>query len=102
MTEGPVFTSRLTGRRLLGSDGLSIGRVRDVVILQSMPGEPPRALGLVATVHRRRIFISLGRVAELSGDGVTLDGSSVDLGRFSRVRARSLPPSSTTHRPAMV
>ncbi len=84
MTEGPVFTSRLTGRRLLGSDGLSIGRVRDVVILQSMPGEPPRALGLVATVQRRRIFISLGRVAELSGEGVTLDGSSVDLGKFSR------------------
>ena len=93
MTEGPVFTSRLTGRRLLGSDGLSIGRVRDVVILQAAPGEPPRALGLVVTMQRRHIFISLGRVAEMSVEGVTLDGSSVDLGRFSQ-RAGELLASS--------
>lgn len=99
MTEGPVFTSRLTGRRLLGSDGLSIGRVRDVVILQAVPGEPPRALGLVVTAQRRRIFISLGRVAEISVDGVTLDGSSVDLGRFSR-RAGEILASQLYDKPA--
>jgi CBS domain-containing protein len=84
MGEGPVFTSRLTGRRLLGSDGLSIGKVRDVVILQAPPGDPPRALGLVVTVQRRQIFVSLGQIGEMSVDGVTLDGSSVDLGRFSQ------------------
>jgi sporulation protein YlmC with PRC-barrel domain len=33
MTEGPVFTSRLIGRQLLDSEGLSLGRIRDVVIL---------------------------------------------------------------------
>ena len=64
MPESPVFTSRLTGRRLLGSDGLSIGKVRDVVILQAAPGEPPRALGLVVTVQRRHIFVSLGQIGE--------------------------------------
>lgn len=84
MAEGPVFTSRLTGRRLLGSDGLSIGKVRDVVILQAAPGDPPRALGLVVTVQRRHIFVSLGQIGEMSVDGVTLDGSSVDLGRFNQ------------------
>jgi CBS domain-containing protein len=99
VTEGVVFTSRLAGRRLLGSDGLSIGRVRDVVILQSVPGEPPRALGLVVTVRRRRIFISLGRVAEITVDGVTLDGSSVDLGGFSR-RAGELLASQLYDKPA--
>lgn len=99
MTEGPVFTSRLAGRRLLGGDGLSIGRVRDVVILQAIPGEPPRAIGLVVTVHRRRIFISLGRVAEVSVDGVTLDGSSVDLGRFRR-RAGEILASELYDKPA--
>lgn len=99
MTEGPVFTSRLAGRRLLGSDGLSFGRVRDVVILQSVPGEPPRALGLVVTVRQRRIFISLGRVAEISVDGVTLDGSNVDLGRFSR-RAGEILASQLYDKPA--
>ncbi len=84
MTPGPIFTSRLTGRRLLDSDGLSIGRVRDVVLLPPAADDPPRALGLVATLQRRHIFVSLGRVAEMSLDGVLLDGSSVDLGRFSQ------------------
>jgi CBS domain-containing protein len=99
VTEGPVFASRLSGRRLLGSDGLSFGRVRDVVILQAAPGEPPRALGLVVTVQRRSIFVSLGRVAEMSGDGVTLDGSSVDLGRFSQ-RTGEILASSLYDKPA--
>ena len=99
MTEGLVFTSRLAGRRLLGSDGLSIGRVRDVVILQAVPGEPPRALGLVVTVRRRSIFISLGRVAEITVDGVTLDGSNVDLGGFSR-RAGEILASQLYDKPA--
>jgi CBS domain-containing protein len=99
VTEGLVFASRLTGRRLLGSDGLSIGRVRDVVILQTVPGEPPRALGLVVTVRRRSIFISLGRVAEITVDGVTLDGSNVDLGGFSR-RAGEILASQLYDKPA--
>jgi len=99
VTEGLVFTSRLAGRRLLGSDSLSIGRVRDVVILQAVPGEPPRALGLVVTVRRRSIFISLGRVAEITVDGVTLDGSNVDLGGFSR-RAGEILASQLYDKPA--
>jgi len=99
VTEGLVFASRLAGRRLLGSDGLSIGRVRDVVILQAVPGEPPRALGLVVTVRRRTIFISLGRVAEITVDGVTLDGSNVDLGGFSR-RAGEILASQLYDKPA--
>jgi CBS domain-containing protein len=80
----PVFTSRLTGRRLLGADGLSIGRISDVVILQPVGADPPRALGLVAALRRRQIFVSLGRVGEMSVDGVYLEGSSVDLGHFSQ------------------
>lgn len=84
LTSSPIFTSRLAGRRLLDAEGLSIGRVRDVVLLQSVGGDPPRALGLVATLQRRQIFVSLGRVMEISLDGVSLDGSSVDLGRFTQ------------------
>jgi CBS domain-containing protein len=84
MTDGPVFTSRLTGRQLLDSEGMSIGRVRDVVILPTAGGEPPWVLGLVVTLQRRQIFVNLGRVAEISIDGAHLRGGTVDLRRFSR------------------
>jgi CBS domain-containing protein len=83
MTVGPVFTSRLSGRQLLDGDGLSIGRVRDVVILPSASGDPPWVLGLVVTLQRRQIFVNLGRVAEISVDGVRLRGGTIDLRRFS-------------------
>jgi CBS domain-containing protein len=81
---GPVFTSRLSGRQLLDSEGFSIGRVRDIVILPSASGEPPWVLGLVVTLQRRHIFVNLGRVAEVSVDGVRLRGGTIDLRRFSR------------------
>jgi CBS domain-containing protein len=95
----PVFTSRLTGRRLLEADGMSIGRVGDVVILQAVGTDPPRALGLVATVQRRQIFVSLGRVGEMSVDGIYLEGSSVDLGHFIQ-RTGELLASGIYDRPA--
>ena len=84
MTPGPVFTSRLSGRQLLDSDGLAIGRVRDVVILPTAGGDPPWVLGLVVTLQRRHIFVNLGRVAEISIDGAHLRGGTVNLRRFSR------------------
>src|SRR6266567_1889284 len=84
MTGRQVFTSRLRGRPLLDSEGLTIGRVRDVVILPAAGSEPPRALGLVVALQRRRIFVNLGRIAEISIDGAHLHGSTVDLDRFTR------------------
>jgi len=82
--EHQVFTSRLRGRPLLDSDGLAIGRIRDVVILPAPGSEPPRALGLVVTLQRRRIFVNLGAIAEISIDGAHLSGGTVDLDRFTR------------------
>jgi CBS domain-containing protein len=82
-TTGLVFTSRLTGRQLLDSDGLAVGRVRDVVILPTAGGEPPWVLGVVVTLQRRPIFVNLGRLAEISVNGVYLRGGTVDLRRFS-------------------
>ena len=99
MTDGPVFTSRLIGRQLLDSEGMSIGRVRDVVILPTAGGEPPWVLGLVVTLQRRQIFVNLGRVAEISVDGAYLHGSSVDLRRFSR-RAGEILASELYDKPA--
>jgi CBS domain-containing protein len=84
MPSRQVFTSRLRGRSLLDSDGLAIGRVRDVVLLPAAGHEPPRALGLVVTLQRRRIFVNLNGIAEISIDGAHLSGGSVDLDRFTR------------------
>ncbi|HLJ98357.1 MAG TPA: CBS domain-containing protein [Streptosporangiaceae bacterium] len=84
MTDGQIFTSRLKGRPLLDSEGLTIGRIRDVVILPVTGSDPPRALGLVVTLQRRRIFVNLGRIAEISVDGAHLLGATVDLERFTR------------------
>jgi CBS domain-containing protein len=84
MTGGQIFTSRLSGRPLLDSDELAIGRIRDVVILPAVGGGPPRALGLVVTLQRRAIFVNLGRIKEISIDGAHLRGGPVDLDRFTR------------------
>ncbi|HEY2575886.1 MAG TPA: CBS domain-containing protein [Streptosporangiaceae bacterium] len=84
MTAQEVFTSRLAGRSLLDSEGLSIGRIRDVLILPAAGGEPPRALGLIVTVQRRHIFVNLGLITEISMDGAHLRGGTVDLRRFTR------------------
>src|SRR6202047_3378876 len=84
MPGSQIFTSRLKGRPLLDSEGSTIARTRDVVILPSAGKEPPRALGLVVTLQRRRIFVNLGQITEISVDGAHLPGGSVELERFSR------------------
>ena len=84
MGDRQVFASRLKGRPLLDSEGMTIGRIRDIVILPAAGSEPPRALGLVVTLQRRRIFVNLGRITEISIDGAHLNGSTVDLDRFTR------------------
>jgi CBS domain-containing protein len=84
MTGLQIFTSRLKGRPLLDSEGLTISRIRDVVILPAAGSEAPRALGLVVTLQRRRIFVNLGQIAEISIEGAHLRGGTVDLDRFTR------------------
>jgi CBS domain-containing protein len=90
MTGHQVFTSRLKGRPLLDKEGLTIGRIRDVVILPGPGKEPPRALGLVVTLQRRRIFVNLGQIAEISVDGAHLHGGAVDVERFTRRTGETL------------
>src|ERR1700722_4368932 len=83
MASRQVFTSRLRGRPLLDDEQIAIGRIRDVVILPTARGAAPRALGLVVTLQRRRIFVNFGRISEISVDGAHLRGGAVDLGRFT-------------------
>src|SRR5258707_6498941 len=77
-----VFTSRLQGRPFMDGEGVTIGRVRDIVLLSAVGSQPPRALGLVVVLRRRRIFVSLGRIDTLDSEGAHLVGGTVDLGGF--------------------
>ena len=51
----PIYVSRLVRLPLLDAEGVAIGRLDDVVLSPSGPGAPPRVLGFVAVVQRRRI-----------------------------------------------
>jgi Mg/Co/Ni transporter MgtE len=70
---------------VLGPDGESMGRVRDVVISISIVRHQPRALGLVVELPtRRRIFVPIGRVTAIEPSAVTLNTANVSLLRFAQ------------------
>ena len=78
-----VYAARLAGMVVLGPDGESVGRVRDVVISISIVRQQPRVLGLVVELlTRRRIFVPILRVTAIEPDAVTLTTGNVSLRRF--------------------
>src|SRR5258705_1180762 len=80
-----VYAARLAGMVVLGPDGESIGRVRDVVISISIVRHQPRALGLVVELlTRRRIFVPILRVTAIEPNAVTLTTANVSLRRFTQ------------------
>ncbi|MDP9166718.1 MAG: CBS domain-containing protein [Actinomycetota bacterium] len=80
-----VYAARLSGMLVLGPDGESIGRVRDVVISIGIGRQQPRVLGLVVELlTRRRIFVGLLRVTAIEPNAVTLTTANVSLRRFTQ------------------
>ena len=80
-----VYAARLAGLVVLGPDGESIGRVRDVVISISIVRQQPRVLGLVVELlTRRRIFVPILRVTAIEPNAVTLTTANVSLRRFAQ------------------
>src|SRR5687768_12652431 len=80
-----VYAARLAGMVVLGPDGESIGRVRDVVISISIVRQQPRVLGLVVELlTRRRIFVPILRVTAIEPSAVTLTTGNVSLRRFAQ------------------
>ncbi|MGI9125115.1 MAG: magnesium transporter MgtE N-terminal domain-containing protein [Mycobacterium sp.] len=78
-----VYAARLAGMVVLGPDGESLGRVRDVVISISIVRQQPRVLGLVVELlTRRRIFVPILRVTAIEPDAVTLTTGNVSMRRF--------------------
>lgn len=80
-----VYAARLAGMAVLGPDGESLGRVRDVVISISVVRQQPRVLGLVVELlTRRRIFVPILRVTAIEPNAVTLTTGNVSLRRFAQ------------------
>ena len=80
-----VYAARLAGLVVLGPDGESIGRVRDVIISISIVRHQPRVLGLVVELlTRRSIFVPIRRVTAIEPSAVTLITANVSLRKFSQ------------------
>jgi Mg/Co/Ni transporter MgtE len=80
-----VYAARLARMVVLGPDGESIGRVRDVVVSISVVRQQPRVLGLVVELlTRRRIFVPILRVTAIEPNSVTLTTANVSLLRFAQ------------------
>ncbi|MFL0287460.1 magnesium transporter MgtE N-terminal domain-containing protein [Mycobacterium sp. SMC-21] len=80
-----VYVARLAGLVVLGPDGESVGRVRDVVVSMGIVRQQPRVLGLVVELTtRRRIFVPILRVTSIEHNSVTLTGATISLRRFEQ------------------
>jgi len=79
-----VFCARLAGLVVFDPNGDQVGRVRDVVAMLRLAGQPPRVLGLVIDVQRRRIFVPILRVRSFDASQVVLTSGTVSLRRFER------------------
>lgn len=82
MPERLVYVSRLVHLPLIGTDGADIGRILDVVINGSVGGEPPRVNGLVISGQRRRVFVAMGRIGELTPEGARLRYGAIHVHQF--------------------
>ncbi|MFI6868633.1 magnesium transporter MgtE N-terminal domain-containing protein [Nocardia sp. NPDC050406] len=80
-----VFAARLAGLVVLGPDGESIGRVRDLVISVRYDRQQPRVLGLLVELPtRRRIFVPMLRVTSIEPGAVTLNTGTISVRRFEQ------------------
>ncbi|MBF6078658.1 magnesium transporter [Nocardia beijingensis] len=80
-----VYVARLAGLAVLGPDGESIGRIRDVVVAVRSDRQQPRVHGLVVELPtRRRIFVPILRITAIEPGVVTLNTGTVSLRRFTQ------------------
>ena len=97
-----VFCARLAGLVVFDPNGDQVGRVRDVVATLRLRGQPPRVLGLVVDVQRRRIFVPILRVRSFDASQVVLTTGTVSLRRFERRESETLVNADLIDRKAQV
>lgn len=76
-----IFVSRITRLPLTDAEGTPLGRIEDVVLVPSHR-RPPRVLGFVASVQRRRIFVNVAKVSGIEVGGIRLRSGAIDLRHF--------------------
>jgi Mg/Co/Ni transporter MgtE len=79
-----VFCARLAGLLVLDPNGDTVGRIRDVIVALRLRGQPPRVLGLLVEVSRRRIFVTMSRVTGIESGAVVLGSGTLNWRRFQR------------------
>lgn len=78
-----MHLSAILKRPLLSQTGEVVGQVEDVIV-RLRGGDYPLVTGLVIKVGRRRVYLAVGRIAELDNDRITLSSAVVDLRSFER------------------
>ena len=85
-----VFIARLAGVAVFDPAGDQVGRVRDVVVALRLGARPPRVLGLVVEVQRRRpVFVPITRVTTIEADAIIFDGR-LNMRRFEQRATETL------------
>jgi CBS domain-containing protein len=79
-----IFVARLAGITVFDPNGDPVGRVRDVVATLRLGGKPPRVIGLVVEVQRRRIFVGISRIRAIETGQVILGTGKLSVRRFER------------------
>jgi CBS domain-containing protein len=79
-----VYVSRLLRLPLLDAKDTPIGRIVDVVLGPASFVSPPRVIGFVVGVDRRRIFVNAARVDRLDASGVAMRSGAVDIRQFHK------------------
>jgi Mg/Co/Ni transporter MgtE len=77
-TANRVFAARLAGLQVFDPNGDLVGRVRDIIVTLRVEA-PPRVIGIVVDVQRRRIFVPMSRVRGVDAGAVVLTTATVSL-----------------------
>ncbi len=79
-----VYVSHLSGIGVFDPAGDMLGKVRDLVVVLRHDRQPPRVLGLVIEVQRRRrIFLPVTRVTSIDSGQVVVN-ARIDMRRFEQ------------------
>ncbi|MCX6494286.1 MAG: CBS domain-containing protein [Actinobacteria bacterium] len=83
MSATRVFAARLVGSLVFNPAGDRVGKIRDVLVVYRHEN-PPRVVGLIVeAVGKRRVFLSIGRIASI-GNGQVITTGDINPRKFEQ------------------